>query len=69
LFILFDVTLMLQASIEAGLNKLRNELPDSLIDAYTDFMKSYSKDVAELIFTGLSSEEVCHSIYLCNPTD
>jgi len=60
---------MLQTSMEAGLNQLRNELPNNLIDAYTDFMKSYSQDVIELILTGLSSEEVCHSIHLCNPTD
>jgi len=59
---------MLQANIEAELDKLCNHLPRSLTDQCTDFVKSYSKELVEMLLADLSPQEVCVYLHLCDST-
>jgi len=59
---------MFQANIEAELDKLCNHLPRSLTDQCTDFVKSYSKELVEMLLADLSPQEVCAYLHLCDPT-
>ncbi|KYN05638.1 PREDICTED: prosaposin [Cyphomyrmex costatus] len=58
-----------EASIEAELDKLCNHLPSHLIDQCTDFVKSYSKELVEMILADLSPQEVCTYLHLCDPNE
>jgi saposin len=60
--------LLLQANIEAELDKLCNHLPKSLTDQCTDFVKSYSKELVEMLLADLTPQEVCVYLKLCDPT-
>ncbi|KAL6260537.1 hypothetical protein P5V15_008060 [Pogonomyrmex californicus] len=57
-----------EANIEAELDKLCNHLPHSLIEQCTDFVKSYSKELVEMLLADLSPQEVCAYLHLCDPT-
>lgn len=59
---------MLQANIEEELNKLCSHLPRSLTDQCTDFVKTYSKELVEMLLADLSPQEVCAYLHLCDPT-
>jgi len=59
---------MFQANIEAELDKLCNHLPHSLTDQCTDFVKSYSKELVEMLLADLSPQEVCAYLHLCDTT-
>lgn len=50
------------------MNKLCNHLPRNLIDECTDFVKSYSDELVEMILTDLSPQEVCEYLRLCVST-
>jgi len=43
-------------------------LPRSLTDQCTDFVKSYSKELVEMLLADLSPQEVCVYLHLCDPT-
>ncbi|XP_011875606.1 PREDICTED: proactivator polypeptide isoform X2 [Vollenhovia emeryi] len=57
-----------EANIEAALDKLCSHLPRSLIEQCTDFVKSYSKELVEMMLADLTPQEVCDYIHLCNDT-
>jgi len=60
---------MLQAYIYymvAVLYKICNNLHHVLTDKCTDFVKSYSKKLAEML-AQLFPSEVCNYLHLCNP--
>jgi len=57
---------MFQANIEVELDKLCNHLPRSLTDQCTDFVKSYNKELVEMLLADLSPQEVCAYLHLCN---
>lgn len=59
---------MLQANIEAELAKLCNHLPRSLTDQCTEFVKTYSKELVEMLLADLSPQEVCAYLHLCDPS-
>lgn len=60
--------ILLQANIEAQLNKLCVHLPQSLSQECTDFVKGYSKELIELLLADLTPQEVCVYIKLCDTT-
>lgn len=59
---------MLQATIQAELDKLCNHLPRSLTDQCTSFVESYSKELVEMLLADLTPQEVCAYLRLCDPT-
>ncbi|XP_001603446.1 uncharacterized protein LOC100119722 [Nasonia vitripennis] len=56
-----------EASIEAALDKLCNELPKSLNGQCVDLVKIYSKELIQLLLNDMSPQEVCAYIKLCDP--
>lgn len=50
------------------MDKLCSHLPRSLTDQCTDFVKSYSKELVEMLLADLSPQEVCAYLHLCDPT-
>jgi len=67
LYNLFDEILMLQAYIGAELDKVCNLLSHILTDKCIDFVKSYSKKLAEML-ADLSPLKVCIHLHLCDGT-
>lgn len=59
---------MLQATIQAELDKLCKHLPHSLTDQCTDFVKAYSKELVEMLLADLTPQEVCVYLKLCDTT-
>lgn len=64
---IINVMLLLQANIEAELDKLCNHLPKSLTDQCVDFVKAYSKELVEMLLADLTPQEVCTYLKLCDP--
>lgn len=59
---------MLQATIQAELDKLCKHLPHSLTDQCTDFVKAYSRELIEMLLADLTPQEVCVYLKLCDAT-
>ncbi|XP_011161385.1 prosaposin isoform X1 [Solenopsis invicta] len=57
-----------EASIEAELDKLCNHLPRSLTDQCTEFVKTYSKELVDMLIADMTPQEVCTYLRLCDPT-
>jgi len=58
---------MLQAYIETELDKVCNLLPHILTNKCIDFVKSYTKKLAEML-ADLSPLKVCIHLHLCDRT-
>lgn len=65
----FNAMLLLQANIEAALNKLCDHLPGNLIETCVDFVKGYSKELVELMIADLTPQEICVFLKLCDPNE
>jgi len=59
---------IIQANIVIELDKLCNHLPHSLTEQCTDFVKTYSKELVEMLLADLTPQEVCSYLKLCNST-
>ncbi|XP_014467391.1 PREDICTED: prosaposin isoform X2 [Dinoponera quadriceps] len=57
-----------EATIEAELDKLCKHLPNSLTDQCYDFVKSYSKELVDMLLADLTPQEVCVYLKLCDAT-
>ncbi|CAB0040365.1 unnamed protein product [Trichogramma brassicae] len=55
-----------EASIESALDKLCVHLPNSLIDQCESMVKTYSKQIIEMILADLTPQEVCVYLKLCD---
>jgi len=57
---------MLQAYVETELYKVCNDLPNVLTDKCTDFVKTYTKNLTEML-ADLSPLKICIHLHLCDP--
>ncbi|XP_012523993.1 prosaposin [Monomorium pharaonis] len=57
-----------EANIEAELDKLCNHLPQNLINQCTEFVKTYSKELVDMLLADMTPQEVCTYLHLCDPT-
>ncbi|XP_014225050.1 uncharacterized protein LOC106651173 [Trichogramma pretiosum] len=55
-----------EESIESALDKLCVHLPNSLIDQCESMVKTYSKQIIEMILADLTPQEVCVYLKLCD---